>query len=113
MENVGVGKSYGATKFVIKQFLKKKEKFAYIRRTKTELEEAKDGFFSKIIKNEEFPDTEFKVDGFTFYINGVEAGYAINLSTSQNKKSVNYVDLKNVIFDEFIIEERTEKILFA
>lgn len=73
----------------------------------------KTDFFQKLSKMKNFRIQNLKLTGFTFYINGEEAGYAINLSTSQNKKSVNYVDLKNVIFDEFIIEERTEKILFA
>ena len=73
----------------------------------------KTDFFQKLLKMKNFRIQNLKLTGFTFYINGEEAGYAINLSTSQNKKSVNYVDLKNVIFDEFIIEERTEKILFA
>ena len=33
----GVGKTYGAVKFVTKQFIKKNEQFAYIRRYKSDL----------------------------------------------------------------------------
>jgi recombination protein RecT len=36
----GVGKTYGATKFVINQFIKKGEQFAYIRRYKPEIAKA-------------------------------------------------------------------------
>ncbi len=68
----GVGKSYGAKKYVVNHFLKKNKEFVYIRRYKTELEEAlfkdkKPIFFDQIKK--EFPDTKltntkevFKVD---------------------------------------------------
>lgn len=68
----GVGKSYGAKKYVTNHFLKKGKEFVYIRRYKTELEESlfKDSkpiWFDQIKK--EFPDTKltntkevFKID---------------------------------------------------
>ena len=68
----GVGKSYGAKKYVVNHFIKKNKEFVYIRRYKTELEEAlfkdkKPIFFDQIRK--EFPDNKltntkevFKVD---------------------------------------------------
>ena len=57
----GVGKTYGATKFVINRFLKTGEKFAYVRRFKPELAKAQSTFFKKIIKNNEFPNHKFEV----------------------------------------------------
>ena len=58
MVNVEFGKTYGASKFVVKQFLKNNDEFAYIRRFKTELKEAVPNFFTALIDNNEFVDTE-------------------------------------------------------
>lgn len=69
----GVGKSYGAKKFVIKQFLKKGYQFLYLRRYQVELDKIfqKDNsgkdFFSDI--RNEFPDDELTTKGHKFYIN--------------------------------------------
>lgn len=48
------GKSYGAKKFVISQFIKKNEEFAYIRRYKSDLKQAVPTFFNDINSNKEF-----------------------------------------------------------
>ena len=36
----GVGKTFGATEFVTRQFINKKDEFVYIRRYKSELQKA-------------------------------------------------------------------------
>ena len=51
----GVGKTYGASKFVVSQYLKKNDEFAYIRRYKTEIKQAVPSFFDAINSNNEFP----------------------------------------------------------
>ena len=106
----GVGKTYGASKFVINQFLKKNEEFAYIRRYKPELSLAVPKFFSALINNNEFPDNHLYNKGNTFYCNEKPCGYAMKLSTAQDLKSSNYNNVKNIIFDEFIIEEGQKKL---
>lgn len=50
------GKTYGASKFVINQFIKKGEQFAYIRRYKPELAESVPKFFEALKANNEFKD---------------------------------------------------------
>ena len=100
----GVGKTYGATKLVIKDFLKKKRQFIYLRRYKTELSKSMKKFFTEIIKNEEFPNHTFEVHGNTFLINEEVAGYGVTLSTAQQLKSSNFSDVYYIIFDEFLIE---------
>ena len=50
----GVGKTYGAVKFVTKQFINKNEQFAYIRRYKPELKKAVPNFFEALESNNEF-----------------------------------------------------------
>lgn len=98
----GIGKSYGMKKYVIKRFLKSGKQFMYLRRYKDELKKIPK-FFDDIMP--EFPDTELKVKGRTFYINGKVAGYAIPLSTWQSEKSNAYPDVETVLYDEFIREK--------
>lgn len=105
----GVGKTYGASKFVTKQFLKKNEEFAYIRRYKPELSQAVPHFFDALNQNEEFPNNHLFSKGNSFFCNEQKFGYALRLSTAQDLKSVNFNKVKTVIFDEFIIEEGQKK----
>ena len=105
----GVGKTYGASKFVVKQWVKKGEEFAYIRRYGSELEESVPKFFKGLITNEEFPDHTLTAKGNEFFCDDVTIGYALQLSTAQNLKSVNFDGVKTIIFDEFIIEEGQKK----
>lgn len=101
----GVGKTYGASKFVIKQFINKGEEFVYIRRYKSELAKAVPEFFKSIIANDEFPNHKLSTKGNKFIIDDKIAGYSFSLSTAQSLKSTNFPKVKNIIFDEFIIEE--------
>ena len=101
----GVGKTYGASKFVIKQFINKGEEFVYIRRYKSELSKAVPEFFKSIIANDEFPNHKLATKGNKFIIDDTVAGYSFSLSTAQSLKSTNFPKVKNIIFDEFIIEE--------
>lgn len=104
----GVGKTYGATKFVIKQFLNKNEEFAYIRRYKPELQKAVPNFFDAINSNNEF-ENRLYTKGNKFYCDDNVFGYAMTLATAQDLKSVNFSKVKTIIFDEFIIEEGQKK----
>ena len=101
----GVGKTYGISKFVIKQFLKDGSQFAYIRRYKTELKEAVPNFFDAIIANKEFPNHTLSSHGHTFKCDNKTCGYAMTLSTAQTLKSSNFNNVKYIIFDEYLIEE--------
>lgn len=97
----GSGKSFGAKKLVINQFIKKGLQFIYIRRYKTELQKIQT-FFDDI--RQQFPDHELTVKGKVFYIDGKIAGWAIPLQTSQIEKQNSYKGVKYVIFDEFLID---------
>lgn len=107
----GVGKTYGAIKFAISDFLKNGHQFVYVRRYATELETAAPKFFDAIIENKEFEGHEFKVKTSKkltrFYIDGKECGYALPLSTAMVLKSTSFAKVKNIIFDEFIITTGT------
>ena len=104
----GVGKSYGAKKYLFKHFLKTGKKFVYIRRYKAELEEAtlkdKIGIFFEQIENDEVTHGHtFKNNNKTCYIDNKVCGYFYTLSTAMITKSSTFTDVDVIIFDEFLI----------
>ena len=101
----GNGKSYSAKKLIIKNYLKNGSQAVYTRRTKVEIDEVKDTYWNDI--REEYPDLDFKVEGYIGYINGDEVVHFIPLSTSTNKKSASYPKVNWIIFDEYIITKTT------
>lgn len=99
----GVGKSYGAKKTVIRNYLRKGKQFVYLRRYDTELPAAEmANFFDDIYQ--EFPDEQFKVYNGRFFINGGVAGWFFPLSKATMLKSIPFPNVSLIIFDEFIIE---------
>jgi len=111
----GLGKTYGAKKRVIKNYIAKKEQFIYLRRYSTELK-GRITFFADIAH--EFPEWNFRVHGSVAQIakasTGDETGkkrkwetigYFVQLSNAQAQKSVAYPAVTTIIFDEFIIEK--------
>jgi hypothetical protein len=112
----GLGKTYGAKKQVIKNFLRRGEQFIYLRRYKDELKTSKASFFADI--EHEFPNYDFRVNAFqaemaTSETRGkkqrdwVPMGWFVPLSTAQSLKSVAFPKVTMIIFDEFIIEKGT------
>ena len=102
----GCGKTYGFKKWAISDFLKTGQKFAYVRRFKSEISNEDLGkFFADILLNDEFPGHKLEVKGKQFMIDGKLAGTAIALSTAKIKKSVSYPDYNKICFDEFIIDK--------
>lgn len=100
----GVGKTFGASEFVTRQFIKKGHEFVYLRRYKTDLDKGRKKFFSALINEDKFPDHTLEVKGNTFYIDEKVAGYSMTLSTAHQFKSSNFPKVKYIIFDEFLIE---------
>lgn len=98
----GVGKSYGAKNWAIKDFLKNGAQFVYVRRYREELKKT-DHFFDDI--SSAFPDHEFKARNNQFYIDGVLAGCALPLSTAKIEKSTPFPKVNKIIFDEFILDK--------
>lgn len=100
MSGRATGKTFAATKFIVNKWLKHKKASFYIRRTMTQLDECKDTFFRDM--EIEFPDVDFKVDGYIGYINGEEAVYMSAVSVSPNKKGSEYPNVDFILFDEYI-----------
>ena len=111
----GVGKTYGALKFIVNKWLDKKEQFIYLRRYKTELPTNIDKLFGKLIKNGEFGEHELTLekhrDQAIVKVDGEIAGYCLPLSTSMILKSNDFSDVKTIIYDEFIIEKSNYRYL--
>lgn len=105
----GVGKTYSCKKFCISDYLKKGNQFVYLRRYETELKESCDGFFDGLLKNHEFDGHEFKVvrrkKTTVFMCDDEIMGFGMTLSTASQLKSKEFPNVKNLIYDEFIIDK--------
>lgn len=89
--------------------------FIYLRRYKEELALARATFFADY--EQEFPDYDFRLKGweaqcsprkYAEMANGrpwATIGYFVALSVAQNYKSVQFPNVKTIIYDEFIIEK--------
>ena len=107
----GVGKTYGAKRKAIRDFLNKGDQFVYLRRYNTELKSVKNTFIADIAH--EFPEQVWKVQGDELQTRSHDSDqasdwqtmcYFVALSKGQQKKSVAYPRVKTIIFDEFIID---------
>lgn len=116
----GYGKTYGLRKQCVKDFIKDGSKFMEIVRYKELLKgesAIQYGYFDKLILNNEFPGYMFKINGTNGYIAEVPEKdkkpvwkhmcYFVALSAMQQAKQRTFVNVKRIIFDEFIIDKRT------
>ena len=100
----GVGKSFGIKDYVIKKYIKKKEKFLYLRRYESELKSVfQKDFFGDI--REKFSDKILYAKQKKFFMNGEVFGYAKRLTEAQDLKSVSFEDITTIVFDEYGIEK--------
>lgn len=105
----GVGKSFGAKKYVIDKFLKKGASFLYLRRYENELkavfEKSSDKDFFNDIR-EFYKGHELVAKNRKFYIDGQVFGIAKRLTEAQDLKSSGGFDnVKTIIIDEYPIEK--------
>lgn len=107
-----IGKTYSAKRQVLKDFIYKGRKFAFLRdndeaRKKLTLNNG-DKFFADVKKafNKEF---QGEIKGETITVNGKLAGYLMSASLFQNFKGNSFEDVDTVIYDEFIPERGRNK----
>lgn len=104
----GGGKSYGAKKWAINDYIKRGNQFIYLRRTKVELDEVVNTLFADI--QGRFPLYTFQQQGGEFYIYPTKerenegfklddhlAGFAMSLSTAGHRKSSSYPNVNKII----------------
>lgn len=111
----GLGKTYGAIKMVIKDYLKNGHEFIYLRRYKTEISSAAKHLFDAINLNKEFEGYTLWNEGNKFFIQKYKdddsdekpekkvIGYAVPLSTANILKSTNFANVRTIIYDEFLL----------
>lgn len=112
----GGGKTFNLLKYSIEKYLKDGSEFIYLRRHVTQLDEAcisgKDGDLFAYLRYEGyFSDHELKVKanksgGYNFYCDGKLMGYGKALITSMSRKSLALPNVKLIIYDEFIIDDK-------
>ena len=104
----GVGKSFNAKLWCLKNFIRRGEQFIYIRRYKTELDTALVTFWDDLQSNGYFDDLNLKVEKSKmltkFTCDGAVCGYAVPLSTANILKSTSFPDVTTIIFDEFLLD---------
>ena len=109
-----LGKTFDFKRRCIRNWIKYKHEFIYLRRYEPEFED-KDTFFSDPNLLSLFPDYEFRVNGMIGYARLYSEDenaqqdwqpvvYFVVLAKTYAKKSVSYPNVKWIIFDEFIIE---------
>lgn len=111
--NRGGGKTYGAKQYAMKEFFKNGSQFVYVRRSAVELQSSAKYFFADLIqeyegytwqyKGGEFSIAEYDAAEDKVTGNWKVVGYAVNLSTASNRKSISYPKVGTIIFDEFIL----------
>lgn len=119
----GCGKTYGLLRYYIKHFIQTNNKFVYLRRYDTELNELDELFTS--INQLEFPEYVIDVRGKNFYCAKKEllydnkgkyksslifqekyhCGKAIALTQASKIKSKDFINYNNLCFEEFIIKQ--------
>lgn len=103
----GIGKTYGLSKKIVKEYLYNNKKFIWIRDNEEALRKLyKDNgqeFFKDIRLM--FPNIEFNCNSETILCNDKIMGYFMPLSTYYNYKGCPYGDVKKICFDEFIKEK--------
>lgn len=118
----GGGKTFNSIKEAIEKHLKEKKKgkaweFIYLRRRIVDLDDACNGskgggdLFADIRAKGYFEGHELKVvadksGGYNFYCDGTIMGYGKALSTSASRRSTSKPDVKRIIFDEFLIDDK-------
>lgn len=98
----GGGKTFNVLSFCINKFLKEGHQFVYVRRYENELKLCKKTFFDAHIKENIFPNVEFKVVGTSGYINNKKCCEFIAMSSAHKYKSVPLPNVMYLIYDEFI-----------
>lgn len=110
----GIGKTYGAIVFGIKQYLKNGGQFIYLRRYKPEIVNSKLTFFNAV--GDEFPDYDFRVNGQVGEMAHISTRddkkrlwdtvcYFATLASGQSRKGSAFHTTTLIIFDEFIVEK--------
>lgn len=110
------GKSYAAKSYCINQFLKRNEMFIYLRRYDLDVKDSVAVNYFSDLPVEQITDGEYtqidvfrhgiylaNVDPKTLKIKrGKKIGFTQSLSGAEHQKSLQYPDVNNILFEEFL-----------
>lgn len=107
------GKTYGFTREAIKDWMRDRSEFVYVRRYETELKTAAPKLFDDIMAHNEFPGYVFKMVGYEGFIakqpldedekpDWQPLCHCIPASKQANYKGVAFPKVKKIIWDEYI-----------
>lgn len=102
--NRGGGKTFNAQYWSIKDYINRGNKFIWLRRYNTEIDQIKRNWCSQDLKDK-FPDHEITTKGKEIYVDGKQCGLMVALSTTQRLKSISFHEYNKIIFDEFLIDK--------
>lgn len=99
------GKTIAVKRRMVKEGLKG-NKFVYVRRLSKELDNKKmEMFFAKMQSIGYYDKYDLTYEKGVFYLDGEVIGYATGLSTSVNERSVDFVGVTDIYFEEFVLKE--------
>jgi hypothetical protein len=100
----GIGKTFTIKRRMIDRFIENKRRFVYIRYFDSELNPEE--FFAKITnyyENTEFGyGTKKPGEPIRLYINNEVAGYMVAVKTAYKAKSIDFINVDTIHFDEFL-----------
>lgn len=107
----GAGKTYGLLKYEIERYQKTGARFLYVRRTDEELKKLTTQKRGRIFNHVqvEFEGYDLWAESNVLHIDKEVCGYAQALSTARKMKSDALDNVRDIIFDEFIIDTTTSQ----
>lgn len=98
------GKTFQIKINMVKEWLENKNRFVYVRRRDVEITASKmSTFFDKIQAKGYYTEHELKYEKGAFYCDGELMGWTMALSTSHNDRSMDFVNVTDIYFEEFVI----------
>ena len=111
----GVGKTYTFKKFCLHQAIKYGYQFVWLRRTKEQVNEVKHKFMGDVKR--EFPEYHFQIRGDQIQAKKgrdgkwKKLGFMKSLSTVGNIRGAEYEKVRNIVYDEFIVDVKVDRYL--
>lgn len=103
----GAGKTYGLLKYLIERYQKNGYRFLYVRRSEEELQKLTTQKSGRIFNHvqTEFEGHALWAESNVLHIDKETCGYAQALSTAVKMKSDAMDNVRDIVFDEFVIDK--------
>lgn len=98
------GKTYGWSRYLIKRYIEKGDKFVWMRRTDKDIERIAPTWFDNIQHDKALKGHKFSTTNKEILVDDKVAGYFVAVSQANKYKSVAY-EVENVVYDEFLADD--------